>query len=590
MTTIFWLLFSIVSALVSTSALRYLTGLSLVPSCGIVCGLGVITLGLILSKRLALLTADNNSSAATLSKSPSNLLLQATAQRQLAWAALGSTWIALVLVTVGSKGRTGLFSLYSQDVASHLAYAGEFIYKSGSIYHGFVGLYGTIGLLVQLFGLHTIDAIAFAIYGLLALSLLLMACPIIEVARTTSPRWLYRIVSILACTLFFFLLDLPLFFYNIGEGFWAHITSIVVLFGLWAGYTVVASARARISLAIVSILLYRFSYGLNLGDLVCTVSLIVWLEAAHLARFQRAMRLTAAALLAASVVCYYKLLPLAYLYGGVVQVDTKASIASSVVLIAGLYGALLYLRRTQGDNTDSPIVVRFLLFPIIFSSISTLAELTYDIADLPERYYSFKYGVHRVMVLSFAAPIALMTVLLRWTQRLNDRFSYRSIYMLVIAALVTGGSCGLYNCYKIYRLGMSPLLIPASRHFPDPLFSDAIAEAISTTLDKRGSTYHGTAAFNWSSVMFLNSFMLHKQHGEAAKELAEGMSTQGLTHPPPAACVFWIKDGYFRNPPPLPLEEVRASIASLEQRPDKSCFRARDGQGRRFSLCHVCGT
>ena len=88
--------------------------------------------------------------------------------------------------------------------------------------------------------------------------------------------------------------------------------------------------------------------------------------------------------------------------------------------------------------------------------------------------------------------------------------------------------------------------------------------------------------------MFLNSFMLHKELGEASKEIAENMIVRGLTNPPPSACVFWLRDGYFRNPPPLPLEELRTAISAFEQRNDKICVKRRDTRGKRYTLCHLC--
>lgn len=319
-----------------------------------------------------------------------------------------------------------------------------------------------------------------------------------------------------------------------------------------------------------------------------TVALLFMLEAKHVGRYRYAMMCGAAMLGAVGLVCYYNLLPRAQLNGGIVQMSIERSLISSAMLVIGLVATLVYRRRSRTGESSYQATERFMIFAILFCSVSLVAECAYLCAGLPRQYYIYKYGLHRVLILSFALPVAFTWLMGQFIREL--RSSVRRVTPAVCSlALVCVGATGLYECYKIYRLGLDVFLSPINRAFPDPLFSDPIAQTINDTLTQKGSSYHGTLAVNWPSVMFLNSFMLHKELGEVAKDRAEGMLMRGLTHPPPAACVFWLRDGYFRNPPPLPLEEVRLSIATFEQRKDKKCVRSRDAQGRRYTLCHVCG-
>jgi hypothetical protein len=376
---------------------------------------------------------------------------------------------------------------------------------------------------------------------------------------------------------------MPVIFYKIGEGFWAHITSIIVLAGLWAGYTVVSAPIARIAIAIGSIALYRFSYGLNLGDLVATTALLIIVESKNLGRLRYVALAAGPILLAISAMCYRKLLPLGEMNGGIIPLDITESLLYSAILLSGL-AAILFTARASGR---APEGIRFLIFPIIFCAVSMLAEVAYHQAGLPERYYSYKYGVHRVILLSFAGAVAFTWVGSNITRNVIP-LRIASVTSTLIAALVLTGSIGLYNTYKHYSLGLGPFLISPRKTFPDPLFSDQLAETIQDVLDREGKTYHGTLARTWGGIMFLNGYMLHKEHGEGTKEIAESMTTQGLPPPPPNSCVFWIRRGLFRTPPPLPFPELTRSIDSLEARSDKICLRKKDHVGKTYALCYVC--
>jgi hypothetical protein len=66
-------------------------------------------------------------------------------------------------------------------------------------------------------------------------------------------------VSLLAtASLCFLYITNTLLFYNIGEGFWAHVTSLVVLASAWAGYTLVAQPWLRLGIIFLTLALYRF--------------------------------------------------------------------------------------------------------------------------------------------------------------------------------------------------------------------------------------------------------------------------------------------------------------------------------------------
>ena len=563
MEKVFWILFSISVALGSCGSLRYLTGISVLFSTSAAALSALFTY--LLGRRISRGSLMDSKSVAL-------------------WVILGAVWLSLLLVLIGSKGRTGLYTLNSQDVASHLAFMGGFIYKSGDAYHGFVSLYGLVGAMVRGLNVHIVDALAVSIYSTLAVGLLMIGLATVVALRSGGNRSIEVGVGLLAASAALLLIDIPIIFYKIGEGFWAHITSIIVLAGLWAGYTVVSAPFARISIAVGSIALYRFAYGLNLGDLVATTAILTLIESKHLGRLRFATMGGAAALLLTSILCYQKLLPLGEMNGGIIPIDIQGSLFYSAILLFGIVGAL-FIARTSGRSSES---IRFLLFPVLFCSVSMLAEFGYHQAGLPERYYSYKYGVHRVILLSFAGAVAFTSIAFNVVR--NVRTSRITVLLsTTLAGIVLAGSAGLYGTYKHYGLGLGPFLVSPRKSFPDPLFSDQLAGTIQTVLAREGKSYHGTLARTWGGIMFLNGFMLHKEHGEGTKEIAENMTMQGLPPPPPNSCVFWIRSGLFRTQPPVPLPELDRSINSFQARSDKVCIRKKDHVGKTYALCYVCG-
>ena len=167
MEKVFWILFSISVALGSCGSLRYLTGVSVLFSTSAAALSALFTY--LLGRRISRGSLMDSKSVAL-------------------WVILGAVWLSLLLVLIGSKGRTGLYTLNSQDVASHLAFMGGFIYKSGDAYHGFVSLYGLVGAMVRGLNVHIVDALAVSIYSTLAVGLLMIGLATVVALRSGGNR------------------------------------------------------------------------------------------------------------------------------------------------------------------------------------------------------------------------------------------------------------------------------------------------------------------------------------------------------------------------------------------------------------------
>ena len=563
MPKLFWALFSLLITMCSWGIIRLFTNASVELSFWF----GLVAGALFLGMSLRVLRSERSSLK--------ELIIALT---------LWGSWAAILYSTVFCKGHRGLYALNSMDVASHISILGEFTHKNPNVYHGFVSLYGIAGTLTHVFGIETMNALSIALYGSLGLTALFIAVAMSGATRNETVHSLSWVSLLATAPLCFLYITNTLLFYNIGEGFWAHVTSLVVLAGAWAGYTLVAQPWLRLGIIFLTLALYRFFYGLNLGDLVVASALLVGIESLRLKSTPRFLGfLTSLCLLGAGWKAYQKLIPLSEINGGIVPTPLTYSLDATTYMLGGCLGALLLL-RSEKTNARA---IRFLLYPFAFACVSFFAEKLYHVTGMPVRYYSYKYGLHRSVLLAFTAP-GTFFFLTSYALRSWKDSKGKVIVAVVCVLTLYHGTKHLAASYVNYQSGLGLYLTQRKKIYPDQLYSDALVKTINAILAKEQKQYHGTLGTQWASILFLNAYMLHNELGMDAMKRSTDIMYYGMQYPPPGSCVFWLNKGPFYSPAPLPLYELRASMATFGADEHKRCVKRQSEIGKLFNVCYLC--
>ena len=502
----------------------------------------------------------------------------------LATLALIIFWSYLIIICIYKQAPGGLFAVGGADNASHLGLIGEFVSHAHRVYNGFVIFAGLVGGLVSCFNLETADALSIAIYGSAILATSFLALTVSCCIGSASLSAFTSSLVAALVTLGFISIFTPLTYYNVGEGFWPHITSFAVLAAAWAGQACLSSPVTRIVGLLASIALYRFFYGLNLADLSLTSAILICTEARYFARIGRAFTFSLSLLLfAMGIYAYLQILPLATIGGGITLHNRQLALTmTALTAICAIVSWLL------AHRIDKAIAFNFIAFPLVFSLISAGAEWLYDLNELPNRYYIFKYGLHRTLLLSIASPLIVGTsIAITLTAIHRTRGALLLIVALCLATTVA--TYNLYEAYSAYRGELGFLLAQqGKRKSPELLFSKTVVSTIRNVLKKEDKSYIGTIGTQFPSIPFLNTYMNFNRDGHSAIFKALALMDQGISNPPAGGCVFWLKRGPFHSTP-IHFPNAHNSIQAYDAMEKKVCLKKIDERGRPFKLCYLCG-
>jgi len=205
---------------------------------------------------------------------------------------------------------------------------------------------------------------------------------------------------------------------------------------------------------------------------------------------------------------------------------------------------------------------------------------------LPERYYIFKYGLHRTLLLSIAAPLMIGVTVVTALSTIRRSVGMASLSLALFLGAATA-SYQVYESYSSYRTDLNLFLTSnGRRRLPELLFSKVLVSSIREVLEKEGKPYMATIGTQFPSIPFLNTYMNFARDGHSSIFRALAVMDNGIPTAP-SGCVFWLKRGPFHSTP-LHFPNVHNSIMAYDSLKSKQCFKRVDERGRSFKICYVC--
>ncbi len=317
-----------------------------------------------------------------------------------------------------------------------------------------------------------------------------------------------------------------------GEGYYPQLWGLLPLLAAWIGYSAVENPLGRAIVLLLSIVVYRYTYTLNLGELVATAAVLAGVEFSHLLPRHEARRWAILGCLGLGTLASYRIFStlLVLLQNGGA---TKSTNVWCVIAATALMGA--FLAAEAGREPTGSARARSAAFAALFSLIAAIMQTIYLLSGLPEFYYFYKFGIHPLWIATAAAVVHLPAALLK-VQRMRYGRVRRAVLLSVGSiALCIGGvafACvGVSNFRPSYLERSSSLLPP--EHLV--VFNEPEAAAIiSKVLQERSLRFGGYITRPaWALSGFMNAAfgMSHR--------FRDPYYRSGAVRSKKGNCVFW---------------------------------------------------
>jgi hypothetical protein len=423
------------------------------------------------------------------------------------------------------------------DGGYHLSNYFAFVRRTPTIYGGFVSLYsfwdalrlGPRHLLLPLnIGFMFTRVVA-------ALAPCLVSATVLYRYRDRARAYYLGGAACVVATLAVqYAIVLPLETFHQMGGFWSHLFGLVPLMALWIADVLVRQRLLRLLALLGAVALYRYTYGLNLGDLIAAVAALVALET-----LARALPPWVRALLAGAVVvgyyaaryCFLLTVPLHYDWGWIVTHDVVAACGGQRLVLASF--ALTLLFWPARATTAGSGIVRALRFPLVFG----LANLYFihRIQALPTGtfYYFAKYDFHAVVLVACGAVVVVSYWVAVFAARPHPATAAGLVAVVALAAL---GLVQVRRAFEPYQEGFREQALGAAVYRRSQAWVlPAAVTRMQQTLDREHKSFGGYLSKRLPMFIFTNSLFDH----------AETSWLRGRTlSATPGTCVFWDADRY----------------------------------------------
>lgn len=508
------------------------------------------------------------------------------------WGAVAFLGLGCLFAWVGLYDRwwEGLVSLGGGDVGNHAIYLADFATTSPGAYHGFVAFYAVADAASRLLGPDVFAAFRAAFFATVFGSL---ACVAAAVALVDRPWDRASWASLAALGLVVLnLLFFPLLHYHQADGFYPHLFGVLPLFAAWVLHGASERPAARVAVLIGWVVVTRFTYGLNLGDVLLAAAALLALEARSLPPRRRRLALAAIAvsLLPAAGLVYARLAPLLG-EAGAFRVPLLPLTLLGEGLLAWLLANLPRTARRAGIDLPAE-ALRLIRLPVAFAAVNIAVHLLVAATGQPLRYYFFKYHFHAVALL-VAASLALFPAaagpalagkgLPAGGRRALARWSLAA----VLGLFLIGGANGRYlSSYREVVFGHPPW-----KRFKPLADRDGLAR-IQAALRAEGGRFGGLLSAGWPLMHFMNGALGYPPL--ATTRWWWQVVPAGRDIPAPGACAFW-----YSGPDEMAAARLRVAdgdvglsqlLADLDRRPGVRCqeYPARWDPALVLRLCRLC--
>jgi len=491
-----------------------------------------------------------------------------------AWALAGAALTATVAVyALEIRAFDGLPSVGGGDAGNHIGNAVWFDGHSSRPYLQFVVFYALVGLVRRLTGSNLI--VAFRIgWDLLLATIAWVAFAAAWIgARALRPA-VRATVAMLTALVIAWLTWLPLLGYDQADGFYSHLAGLTVVSLALLCTSLPESRGWRLAALAATPVILRFTYGLNLPDVLVGVALLIWCESMGAAapRLRWGLRVVAMGCLVAAAAAGHALWGLRAVEGAIVRPAHSAFVGSLVILVAALAWALH--RSVPGPRA------RLLRAGLVFAGTTAAVQWGLLALKRPEAYYPVKHGFQALLIGTLAAGAIVASA---------GRRTAGALALSVGALILARASVQPYWRPYVERLRGSP-----PWRFLQPLSDPEVLARIPRVLRTEQKTFGGYLDPSWPLANAMNA-TLEFPGDWTVWDVGQRQFDSGGTIVGATTCVFW-SDAPGEDPAYQRLaggfgQGTAKSRARLRALPDVRCadYRASwDGRVER-RLCWHCG-
>jgi hypothetical protein len=326
------------------------------------------------------------------------------------------TLCAIAAASLYSRYFGGMLVLASSgipDAGNHVLQQHEFVAKAPNAYAGFVSLYAFVEWIKRIGGCD--DFIAFFVatyFAMLVYATAGLAAAATTLDRFTERPFAYRVG--LACAFCWSIaalrVALPLLHYHHSQGFFPPIFGLLPLIGLWFADALIGPRWLRGLAFAPLVALYRYTYGLNLPDVLLATAAILIFEAyrSRRALVRAAYVACAVALVIAAARSAQLLQPVFHKPGPFDTYDVRSVLVGQWLLAAGLFlGCCL---RPSARLLSGSGVGRWMRLPLLLAVINAGFMTVVKQPPRGSDYYYLKTNLHPLLLL-LAASVVFTSVL-----------------------------------------------------------------------------------------------------------------------------------------------------------------------------------
>lgn len=483
-------------------------------------------------------------------------------------------------------GAVVLASSGIPDAGNHVMEQHLFVSSSPSAYLGFVSLYGVVEWLKRFARCDDFQAFMIATYAPIGVYFAVG----VAAAGTTLERFgahpcvrTAGILSSLVWSLALVPVALPQLHYHHAQGFFPPIFGLIPLVALWMSDAMLRSAIGRLIAYCVLIALYRYTYGLNLPELLIASALLRALDA------WEAPTLTVRSLLAVIAIVTLaiawraiQLLRTEFAHPGPFDAyDVRLVLMGQWLLIVSLL-VVCFSPLTRPLLSGSGIK-RWVRLPILFATLNALFMTFAERPPSGPDYYFLKTNLHPLLLV-LASSVVVVAALASGAAAQHGTTAWRAswgrclagVAALACASVLVGVGFGRYWPSFVQRAFASPpysLLKPLSDRYASRRIPRVLAE------------HHAKFGGYLTSYYPIFNFM------NASFDYWNGGITFYLGAPAaerPGYCVFW--EG---GPPESRIEPIfrhSSTCERLSRDPRRTCvgYHPMWNPAGNRTLCWIC--
>ena len=451
------------------------------------------------------------------------------------------------------------------DGAYHIANYMDFR-RMPEVYQGCVALYSLWEAARRLGSKHLLIAVnaGFMLGRIVtAIAPLVIAFALLHSFRTARAAWWSGVaVATVAAFYLQYALVLPVELSPTMGGFWPHLFAVVPLMLIWMIDALVRQPTLRVLGLAAGVVLYRYTYALNLGDLLLAFGGLLVVEALGRTRWRTAVRvlfvLGAAAAAFLSWRCYTLIREEFGLWGWIVAHEVMTAWVGMLVAIAAL--AVPLLARPARETVAGSGLGRAIRFPIAFGLGSAFYVHVIDKVPNKMQYYFQKWDFHAVVLLA-GALVVLATF---WTAALVARARPPALIAGALSLVLGAGAVvTLERAFASKQEGFREQVFdgPYVRSFPWVM--PATVAMIDHTLKHEHAAFGGYLSKQYPMFLFTNAlFGIYDRDWFHAPKL----------HRDTGYCIFWDHDRFPR----------------FDVLPEKQCKSYVQEPWHRLEVCHAC--